>query len=129
METRNSNSKPKAPSPYVFVSVDSKGFRVTVSDLESTVTGSPTSVDSKGLALHQTSARANSSRGLGPEGIARYPRGIPRVSGTAGLLVCRRQLIYGAAVLRRFVPAERTERVGANDLRAYTVEFSRKRKV
>ena len=38
-------------------------------------------------------------------------------------------LLYGAAALHRFVPAERSESVGANDLGADAVEFRRKRRV
>src|SRR2546427_5043863 len=40
------------PLPLFFVSVASKGFRVCVSGLESTLAGAFVSVDSKGLALH-----------------------------------------------------------------------------
>src|SRR6266704_247351 len=42
---------PSAPSPLVFVSVASKGLRVYVSDLESTLAGIPISVDSKGAYI------------------------------------------------------------------------------
>ena len=38
-------------------------------------------------------------------------------------------LLWGAAALRRLVPAERAESVGANDLGADTIEFGGKRRV
>jgi hypothetical protein len=38
-----------APAPYIFVSVAAKRLRVPVSGLESTVTGIPPNVDSKGI--------------------------------------------------------------------------------
>ncbi len=47
------------------------------------------------------------------------------MAGSPGL----QRLLDRAAALRRFVPAERAESVGANDLGADTVEFSRKRRV
>jgi hypothetical protein len=50
------------PPPMFFVSIASKVLNVYVSSLESTHTGSPTSVDSKGVALHQNCARATSLR-------------------------------------------------------------------
>jgi len=45
-----------APTPLSFLSVASKGLKVYVSGLESTLAGLSIRVDSKGLTLHQNCA-------------------------------------------------------------------------
>jgi hypothetical protein len=57
--------KGQTPSPRFFVNVASKGFRISVSGLESTLMGGRVSVAPKGVTLHQNCAKG------GPDGVAR----------------------------------------------------------
>ena len=62
------------PSPWVLVSVASKGLRFYVSGLESTLTGISISVDSKEVALGKGTTRGpRISTEHGTAGIARSP--------------------------------------------------------